>query len=130
MLNYNWNFNPLTCYTHQDGYEDVVMTVHWQYSAQSGSLNESGSFVPQYTAQIIGTQGYTFDTGSGTFIPFEELTKDTVLGWITGSFGDERIGQMSASLEAQIVDQITPKIVNLPAPWTVPPTPAPTGSGE
>lgn len=130
MLNYNWNFNPLTCYTHQDGYEDVVMTVHWQYSAQSGSLNESGSFVPQYTAQIIGTQGYTFDTGSGTFIPFEELTKDIVLGWITGSFGDERIGQMSASLEAQIVDQITPKIVNLQAPWTVPPTPAPTGSGE
>lgn len=117
MLVYNWNFNPLTCYTHQDGYTDVVMTVHWQYSAQSGSLNESGSFVPQYSAQIIGTQGFTFDPTGSTFIPFEELTKDIVLGWITGSFGDERVAQMSASLAAQIADQITPKVVTLPAPW-------------
>jgi hypothetical protein len=98
------------------------MTVHWQYSAQSGSLNESGSFVPQYSAQVIGTQGFTFDPSGSSFVPFEELTKDIVLGWITGSMGDERIGQMSASLESQITDQITPKIVNLPAPWTVVPT--------
>ena len=130
MLVYNWNFDPLTCYTHQDGFTDVVMTVHWQYSAQSGSLNDSGSFVPEYSAQIIGTQGFTFDPSSSVFIPFEDLTKDTVLGWMTGSMGEVRIAQMSASLEAQIEDKIAPKIVNLQAPWLVPPTPAPTGSGE
>ncbi len=89
MLVYNWNFDPLTCYTHQDGFTDVVMTVHWQYSAQSGSLNDSGSFVPEYSAQIIGTQGFTFDPSSSVFIPFEDLTKDTVLGWMTGSMGEE-----------------------------------------
>lgn len=121
MLVYNWNFNPLTCYTRQDGYNDVVVTVHWQYSAQSGSLNESGSFVSQYTAQIIGTEGFTFDPSGSSFIPFEELTKDIVLGWVTGSMGEERINDMSASLERQIEDQITPKIINLPAPWTTAP---------
>ena len=125
MLTYNWNFDPLTCYTHEAGYDDVVMTVHWQYSAQSGSLNESGSFVPQYSAQIIGTQGYTFDPSGSTFIPFADLTKEIVLGWITGSFGEERIAQMSSSLEAQIADKITPKIVNLQAPWLTPPSGSP-----
>lgn len=117
MLNYIWNFNPLTCQTHVGEYQDVVMTVHWQYYAQSGSVNESGSFVPQYTAQNIGTESFTFDPSGSSFIPFEELTKDIVLGWVTGSMGEERIVQMQVSLEQQIADQITPKIVNLPAPW-------------
>jgi hypothetical protein len=119
MLVYNWNFNPLTCYTHHDGLDDVVTTVHWQYSAQSGSLNDSGSFVPTYIAQSIGTESFTFDPSGSTFIPFNELTKDIVLGWITGSMGDDRIAQMSSSLEQQIIDQITPKIVNLSPPWVL-----------
>lgn len=123
MLNYYWNFNPLTCHAHQDGYDDVVMTVHWQYYAQSGSLNESGSFIPQYTAQIIGTQGFTFDPNESTFIPFDELTKEIITEWVTSAMGEDRIAQMSASLEAQIADQITPKIVNLPAPWLTNTTP-------
>lgn len=117
MIKYDWNFNPLTCQTHQDGYNDVVMTVHWQYTAQSGSFNESGSFIPQYTARVIGTQGFTFDPSGSSFIPFNELTKETVLGWITGSVGEERITQLNTILETQITDQITPKIVNLSPPW-------------
>ena len=117
MINYNWNFDPLTCYTHQNGYEDVVMTVHWQLYAYSGSLNDSGSFTPQYTARAIGTEGFILDTVSSNFVPFNQLTKDIVLGWVTGSIGEERVGQMTASLVTQIEEQITPKIVNLQAPW-------------
>ena len=117
MLNYEWNFNPLTCQPHVGEFDDVVVTVHWQFYAKSGSMNESGTFVPQYTAQSIGAQGFTFDPLGSEFIPFEELTKDIVLGWVTGSLGEERIAQLSASLEAQIADQITPKVVNLSPPW-------------
>lgn len=122
MINYQWNFNPLTCYTHEAGYDDVVFTVHWQFSGTSGSLNESGSFVSQYNAQIIGTQNFTFSPDSGSFTPFNELTFDQVRGWVETAIGEERIAQMSASIAQQIQDQITPVIVNLPAPW------APTGS--
>lgn len=83
------------------------MTVHWQYIAQSGS----------YTAQNIGTQSFTFDPNQDTFIPYEELTKDIVTGWIEGAMGEERIIQMQDMLRQNIEDQITPKVVNLPAPW-------------
>lgn len=119
MINYNWNFDPLTCYTHDSGYEDVVFVVHWQFSGTSGSVDGSGS---TYSAQIIGTQGFTFSPDSGSFVPFEELTKDIVLGWVTGSMGEERINQMTASIEQQIQEKITPSVVNLRAPWL------PTGS--
>lgn len=122
MLTYKWNFNPLTCYTHESGYDDVVFTVHWQLSGTSGSINESGSVVPQYNAQIIGTQGFTFSPDSGSFTPFNELTFDQVRGWIETAIGEERITQMSASIAQQIQDQITPVIVNLPAPWITPPS--------
>jgi hypothetical protein len=119
MLTYNWNFNPLTCHTHLEGHEDVVMTVHWQYSAVSASIDTTG---PSYSAQNIGTQSFTLDPEQENFIPFEELTKETVQGWIETAMGEDRITQMQESLALQIEDQITPKIVNLPAPWI------PTGS--
>jgi hypothetical protein len=121
MINYNWNFNPLTCYTHQDGYDDVVMTVHWQFIGTSGSIDGSGS---QYTAQSIGTESFVFNP-TGSFTPFDQLTKEIVQGWVEGKMGSDRISQMSASIAQQIEDQITPKIVNLSPPWN---NPAPTGS--
>ena len=104
---YNWNFNPLTCYTHQDGYDDVVMTVHWQFIGTSGSL---------YTAQSIGTESFTFNP-TVSFTPFDQLTKEIVQGWVEDKMGPERISQLSASVAQQIEDQITPKIVNLSPPW-------------
>jgi hypothetical protein len=119
MLVYNWNFNPLTCETHQDGYNNVVVTVHWQYSAQSGSLNDADEFVPQYTAQNIGTQSFTFNPSAEEFIPFDQLTKEIVTDWVETAMGEDNIVQMQESLVRNIEDQITPRIVNLPAPWNI-----------
>jgi len=114
MINYKWNFNPLTCYTHEAGYDDVVATVHWQFSGLSGSADITG---PQYFSQIIGTQNFTFSPDSGSFTPFNELTFDQVRGWVETVMGEERITLMSASVAQNIQEQITPVIVNLPAPW-------------
>ena len=113
MINYSWNFNPLTCYTHQDGYDDVVMTVHWQFIGTSGSIDGSGS---QYSERIIGTESFVFNP-SGSFTPFDQLTKEIVQGWVEGAMGPDRIAQLSQSIAQQIEDKITPKIVNLSPPW-------------
>jgi hypothetical protein len=112
MITYTWNFDPLTCYTHKDGYEDVVMIVHWQLTATSGST--PGAY---YSTRTIGTQTFTFDPESDTFIPFNELTKEIVQSWVTTALGEESVNQMMASLETQIEDQVTPKIINLSPPW-------------
>lgn len=115
-INYNWNFNPLECYPTASGETDVVFLVHWQLYASTGS----------YQASAIGTQTVPLPSGS-VFIPYEDLTKDVVQGWVETAMGPAQVAAYTASLAQQIQNQINPPTVLLPAPWL---TPAPTGSGE
>jgi len=111
-INYNWNFNPLESYPTASGETDVVFLVHWQLHASTGS----------YYASNIGVQPIaTLESGS-TFIPFNELTKDIVYGWITSSMGSESIDRMYAGLAASIESQINPPVLVQQAPWLNPPT--------
>jgi hypothetical protein len=110
-ITYNWNFNPLESYPTSSGHTDVVFLVHWQVAAITGS----------YTANSIGTQPVQYTTES-VFIPFNELTFDTVYGWVTSSMGDEGYNSITASLVRQIENQINPPVLIQQAPWI------PTGS--
>jgi hypothetical protein len=117
-ITYNWNFNPLECYPTESGQTDVVFNVHWQLYATTGS----------YGASSIGVQRVG-PLGTGSFTPFEELTKEQVQGWVVDSMGTGSVDAMYASLATQIENQINPPTVTLPAPWLMP-TPPVTGSIE
>ena len=113
-ITYNWNFNPLECYPTESGQTDVVFNVHWQLYASTGS----------YSASSIGVQSVG-PLGSGSFTPYEDLTKEQVFGWVTSSMNAYNTGSvdnMYASLERQIENQINPPVINLPAPWLITPT--------
>jgi hypothetical protein len=117
-ITYNWNFNPLECYPTESGQTDVVFNVHWQLYATTGS----------YGASSIGVQRVG-PLGTGSFTPFEELTKEQVQGWIFDSMGTGSVDAMYANLASQIENQINPPTVTLPAPW-LNPLPPVTGSIE
>lgn len=106
-LIYDWNFNPLESYPTASGQTDVVFLVHWQVNATTGS----------YTARSIGVQSIAQYTSESVFIPFNELTKDIVYGWVTSSMGEERYNNITASLIQQIEDQINPPVLVQEAPW-------------
>jgi hypothetical protein len=110
-INYNWNFNPLESYPTSSGENDVVFMVHWQLYGSTGS----------YQGSCIGTQAVTYESGS-TFIPFNELTYNTVYNWMTASMGEEKMNQYTASVAQQIQNQINPPVLVQQAPWL------PTGS--
>lgn len=110
-ITYDWNFNPLECYPTSSGESDVVFLVHWQAYANTGSYNSS----------CIGTQMVPLNSSSA-FIPFEQLTKEVVYGWVTQSMGQERFDAIQTSLYNQIQSQINPPVLTLQAPWL------PTGS--
>lgn len=117
-ITYNWNFNPLESYPTASGETDVVFLVHWQLYATTGSQNiYSGSI---YNASSIGTQIIPpFESGS-TFIPFNELTKDIVFGWVTASMEASFSGSVEAkyvSLSQSIYNQINPPVLVQQAPW-------------
>jgi hypothetical protein len=108
-INYNWNFNPLECYPSQSGQTDVVFNVHWQLYATTGS----------YSASSIGVQSVG-PIGTGSFTPFEELTKEQVQEWVMNSMNSINTGSVDAlyaNLASQIDNQINPPTVIMPAPW-------------
>ena len=109
-ITYNWNFNPLESYPTASGETDVVFLVHWQLYANTGS----------YGASAIGTQAIAALESGSTFIPFNELTKDIVCGWVTSSMASGSVEAMYASLEQQIENQINPPILVQQAPWLNP----------
>jgi len=106
-ITYNWNFNPLESYPTSSGETDVVFLVHWQLYANTGS----------YNASAIGTQPIGPLESGSTFIPFNELTKDIVFGWVTSSMASGSVDKMYASLEQQIENQINPPVLIQQAPW-------------
>ncbi len=109
-ITYNWNFNPLECYPTESGHSDVVFNVHWQLYATTGS----------YNAGSIGTQ-MVGPLGTGSFTPFEDLTKEQVQGWVVDAMGTGSVEAMYANLATQIENQITP-----PTSPSVTPTPSTT----
>lgn len=114
---YTWKIAALEAYATQSSYLDVVYNIHWRLNATTGS----------YSAECYGVQSVTpYNPDSGSFIPFNELTKDTVVGWLTGSMGEEKLNSLMANLDANIEGQIKPVTLILGVPWDINPTPTPT----
>ena len=114
-INYNWNFNPLESYPTASGETDVVFLVHWQLHATKGPY--TGSFTGSYNASAIGTQTIGPLESGSVFIPFNELTKDIVYGWVTSSMASGSVDSMYALLAQQIENQINPPVLVQKAPW-------------
>lgn len=68
----------------------------------------------QYTAEIGGNSQFTMQEGP-TFIPYDQLTPEIVIGWIP----PEQIASAQACVQGQIDSMITPPVSpqNTPLPW-------------
>lgn len=83
---YNWDIVNLDRKT-ADGF---VFTAHYTVSAVDG----------EFTASTYGTVGYTQEDKS--YIPFADLTKEQVIGWVKDSLGQETVEEaLAAQIEAQ-----------------------------
>ena len=67
-----------------------IVTVHYTVNAVDGD----------YTANTYGTVGYSQEDKS--YIPYADLTKETVIGWVKDSLGQETVEEaLAAQIEAQ-----------------------------
>jgi hypothetical protein len=92
-----WNISQLDRQT-SDGF---VTTAHWQANATDGD----------YSASVYSTCGWSDSTAT---IPYADLTKETVLGWIWANGVDK--AAVEASLDAQIELQKNP-VTATGVPW-------------
>jgi hypothetical protein len=97
--NYTWKIAQLERET-ADGY---VYTVHYTVSAQDDT----------YASSAYGSIG--LERPEDDLVPFAELTEDIVVGWVQEKFGEEKIAEIEAALQAQIDEQRSPsKAAGLP----------------
>ena len=101
--------------------DDSVVTAHWNarleesheeaaYTSAEG-LEFPAQTVVDYSASSYGSQSFTRDEDSPTFIKFADLTEADVVGWLTLDEG------LEANLQAQIDEQKAPTTVT-GKPWS------------
>lgn len=90
---YNWKINQLDAKIHEDGLNNVIYTVHWSYFAEDDS-------VEPIIVSSIGTLAVTYNQGD-PFIPYEDLTKQDVVGWLESS-ESINVDGMKENLDKQI----------------------------
>ncbi len=98
---YTWAINTLDRELSHGG----VYTVHWTLSASRPNPNVSGEF---YTASSYGSQGFTADPLARSFIPYDQLTKATCIGWVQDALGAEAVATMESGLSATLDEKETP----------------------
>lgn len=92
-------------YTVQQPDPDYVVNALWTVTGVDG----------QYTASIDGNTMFSSQQGPD-FIPYDQLTEATVIGWIPA----EAIASAQACVQGQIDSMITPPVspANTALPWS------------
>lgn len=88
---FSWNIANLERET-SDGY---VFTAHYTIDANDGT----------YSAGAYGSIGLERPE---TLIPYSELTKELVVGWVKDKLGTEQVEAIEAALQAQLDEQHAP----------------------
>ena len=103
----NWNISAMDCYVQQGEYQDCVYCVHWQCTDTQVIDGK------EYLGRVYST--CSLPAPEGSFIAYNDLTQDIVLGWIWANGVDKAATE--AAVEAQIQAQANPVTVTPPLPW-------------
>jgi hypothetical protein len=103
---YNWLIESLDCIPSLDNQTNVVSKVHWRINCTDDVNN----------ATVYGEQKLDY-TLENQFIVFDNLTKETVIGWVQKIMGEEHVASLYALLDNQLDALANPATVSLPMPW-------------
>ena len=81
-----------------------VYTVHYTVNALSDTVDpnsESGGFFSAGAYGSIGLDGEVT-------VDFANLTEEVVVGWVKDQFGEEKVAEIEAALQAQIDERVAP----------------------
>ena len=113
MTTYTWNVTAL--YTETiDGEQNYVVIANYEVVGVDGTFSASLSNIARFSTASVSP-----------FVPYAELTEDTVIDWIQQELGPDGVSNLEACIQGQIDSQINPPVTpqNTPLPWaTVPVT--------
>jgi len=103
---YSWKINALDAKIHENDLDNVIYTVHWSFIGQDDSEEP-------VSASSIGTLGVQY-TEENPFIPYEDLTKEDVVGWLEDGLD---VDSMKENLDNQIELKKNPVDETLRPDW-------------
>lgn len=104
---YTWQFDSLDVFPTYETVTNALESMHWRLTADD-TLG--------HTAQAYG-EAKAGPVDLENFIPFEELTLETVQGWCEAAIGVDEVNAIKASLVGQIDEQVSPSLLSMPPPW-------------
>jgi hypothetical protein len=102
MIEYTWKIAACD----YDAETGAIKTAHWNLSAVQD----------EYKSYAYGSVGLEADPDNSSFIPYEDVTEETIVNWVKSSMGEEMVLELEVSLQKQIELQITPKTLT-GLPW-------------
>jgi hypothetical protein len=109
-MSYNWTVNSMSCYPQAEGQTDVVFLVYFGVSKTATVNNEP------YLSVASGYVNLTYVAG-GTYIPYDQLTQEQVIGWVQSALGETGVADYEARVDAQIESAMNPPVATPPLPW-------------
>lgn len=107
MITYEWIISQLETKPYVGDASNVVVTVHWRLQGTDGT----------HSSDVYGSVS-TKPYGPGEpFIPYDQLTKEIVVGWVEEALGEETIQSYKNSIDSQIQDLANPPTITPPLPW-------------
>ena len=101
---FNWVITALDCIPQTPEGADYVTVAHWTCNGTDGTYNGS----------VYSTCSFPVVQGS-SFVPYSQLTEQTVLGWIWANGVDKAATE--AAVDQQIADAKNPPITHPALPW-------------
>ena len=106
-MNINWKIEKIDCISQLGDLSNVVYNIHWRVYASEGDN----------TTSVYGSNEIEISSND-TFIPFDQLTEETVLGWTFGALGDENKAIAELGATSALEQILAPKIITNDVPWS------------
>jgi hypothetical protein len=105
-ITYSLTPKSMSVVNNQNGQQNVVINVLWDYSATDGL----------YSVNFCGTTNIQYDD-SAQFTPYQELKEDQVAWWITGSWTQDQTTKFQAQLANKLAEINAAQYSTPPLPW-------------
>jgi hypothetical protein len=106
---WTWTINSMYTLPNVPNQPNYVVNVIWTLTGTDGTQ----------TASIDGNTQFAVEATQPNFVPYNQLTQATVIGWIQESLGAQGIANYEANVQGQINSLENPPVSpsSQPLPW-------------
>jgi len=101
-----WSIDWMQTSTQEvNGFSQVVLSAGWRCTGSDGAISSAA----------YGSVTFPEPAVNGAYIPYADLTLDTVLGWVWANGVNQTATE--TSVNDQVAALINPPVISPPLPW-------------